>query len=128
MSNNIKIGSILMQESTFLPYSLQFESQPYSNGWKIVRNLDGFGLEQKIRKAGWHFLYMAGEIEASAFGCDREKTLRKAVDQALAEVKSKRFNSVEITQMLEGRFLGLWQISVSAHARHVQESIFLQTG
>ena len=31
------------------------------DGWKIVRNLDGFGLERKSARRGWNFFYMAGE-------------------------------------------------------------------
>jgi hypothetical protein len=77
MAEKIKMGTILVEEGSVLPDSLRFESEPYSNGWRIVRNLDGFGLERKIREAGWNFFYMAGEITASAFGFDREKTLRR---------------------------------------------------
>jgi hypothetical protein len=75
MTNKITIGTILIEEGSPFPSSLELESEPYSNGWRIVRNLDGFGLERKICQAGWNFFYMAGEITASAFGFDREKTL-----------------------------------------------------
>ena len=71
---------------------------------------------------------MAGEIKASAFGFDREKTLRRTVNRVLAELKSERFNSLEIAQVIVGRFLGLYHITVSAHARHVLESAFLFQG
>ena len=91
----------------------------------MVRNLDGFSLERKIREAGWNFLYMAGEIKASVFGFDREKTLRRAVNRVLARLKPEGFNSLEITQVGAGHFLGLCHMTVSAHARHVQESAFL---
>ena len=57
MPDKIKMGSILIEGGALLPDSLRFESQPYSNGWKIVRNLDGFGLERKVRKAVELFLY-----------------------------------------------------------------------
>src|SRR6476620_630736 len=119
------MGTILIEESAVLPDSLGFESEPYSNGWRIVRNLDGFGLERKIREAGWNFFYMAGEITASLFGFDREKTLRRTVNRVLARLKSEGFNSLEIAQVDAGRFLGLFHVTVSAHARHVQESAFL---
>jgi len=62
MADRISKGTILIEEGTLLPDSLRFESEPYSNGWRIVRNLDGFGLERKIRETGWNFFYMAGEI------------------------------------------------------------------
>jgi len=124
-ADKIKRGTILIEGRAPLPDSLRFESEPYSNGWRIVRNLDGFGLERKIREAGWNFFYMAGEIKASVFGFDREKTLRRTVNRVLARLKSERFNSLEITQVAARRFLGLCHMTVSAHARHVQESAFL---
>jgi len=125
MAGRINTGTILIKGSALLPGSLRFESEPYSNGWKIVRNLDGFGLERRIREAGWNFFYMAGEIEATAFGFDREKTLLRTVNRVLASLKSEKFNSFEITQVAEQPFLGLCRMTVSAHARHVQESAFL---
>jgi hypothetical protein len=62
MADKITTGSILIEEGTLLPESLRFESEPYSNG-----NLDGYGLERKIRLPGWNFFYVAGEIKASVF-------------------------------------------------------------
>jgi hypothetical protein len=35
------------------------------------------------------------------------------------------FNSLEITQVMPQRFFGLAHTTVSAHARHIQESVFL---
>ena len=125
MTDKIKTGTILIEGGANLPDSLPFESEPYSNGWRLVKNLDGYGLERKIRKAGWNFFYMAGEIKASVFSFDREKALRRAVNRVLANLKSEKFNSVEITQVAEERFLGLPYVTVSAHPRHIQESIFL---
>jgi hypothetical protein len=125
MADKLTTGTILIEKGTLLPDSLRFESEPYSNVWRRVKNLDGFGLERKIREAGWNFFYMAGEITASAFGFDREKTFRRTVNRVLARLKSEGFNSLEITQVARGRFLGLCHMTVSAHARHVQESAFL---
>ncbi len=128
MTDKIKMGTILIEEGALLPGSMPFESEPYSNGWRIVKNLDGYGLERIIRKAGWAFFYMAGEINASVFGFDGEKALRKAVNRVLANSKSKKFNSLEITQVAAESFLGLCRVTVSAHPRHIQESIFLSHG
>jgi hypothetical protein len=97
----------LIEEGTLLPDCLRFESGPYSNGWRIVRNLDGFGLERKIREAGWKFFYMAGEITRSVLGFDREETLRRTVNHVLARLKSEGFNSLEITEVVAERFVGL---------------------
>jgi hypothetical protein len=125
MADKIKTGTILIKEGALLPDSLRFESEPYSNGWTAVKHLDGFGLDRKIREAGWTFFYMAGEIRASAFGFDREEAVFKAVQRVLAKLKLDKCNSLEITQVTANRFLGLPYRTVAAHARHIQESILL---
>lgn len=125
MTGTIKTGAILIEEGALMPESLRFESEPYSNGWRAVNNLDGYGLGRKIREAGWTFFYMAGEIRASVFGFDGEKALRRAVNRLLANLKAEKFNCLQITQVAAKRFLGLPYVTVSAHQRHIQESMFL---
>ena len=68
---------------------------------------------------------MAGEIRASVFGFDREKALGRAVNRLLANLKAEKFNSLEITRVAAKRFLGLPYVNVSAHQRHIQESMVL---
>lgn len=81
-------------------------------------------IEKSARRDG-PFFYMAGEVHATAVGSDLEKTTRKAVRKVIASMKSDRFNCLEITQVAEKRFLGLPYVRVSAHLRHIQESMFL---
>ena len=125
MAEKIKTGTILIGEGALLPESLRFESEPYSNGWRLVKNLDGYGLDRKIREAGWTFFYMAGEVLATAVGSDLEKTTRRAVKKVIATMKWDRLNCLEITQVAARRFLGLPYVTVSTQPRHIQESIFL---
>jgi hypothetical protein len=91
----------------------------------LVKNLDGYGFGRKISEAGWTFFWLAGEIRATVFGFDGQKTVRRAVKRILANLKSGEFNSLEITRVASKRFLGLPYASVSAHSRHIQESLFL---
>ena len=125
MTEKIKMGTILYQQDAPLPESLNFKSEAYSNGWRLVENLDACGLGRKIRDAGWTFFYMAGEIKASVIGLSGEKGARKAVNKLIAGMKSDGLNSMEITQVAAKRFLGLPYVTVSAHPRHIQESMFL---
>ena len=125
MADKIKKGTILIEEGTPLPESLRFESEPYSNGWRLVKDLNGYDLDQKTTKAGWNFFYMAVEIKATVFGFDEEKALRRAVERILTNLKSEKFNCLEITQVAAKSFLGLPYVTVSAHPRHIQESVVL---
>jgi hypothetical protein len=125
MADKFKTGTILIEGGALLPESLRFESEPYSNGWRLVKDLDGYGLDRKVREAGWTFFYMAGEVRATAVGSDLEKTTRRAVKKVIAHMKSDRLNCLEIAQVAVKRFLGLPYVTVSAQQRHIQESLVL---
>ena len=125
MPDKIKTGTVLIEEGVTFPDSFRLQSEPYSNGWRFVKDLDGYGLDRRVSEAGWTSFYMAGEMKASALALDGEKSLRRAVNQILTNLKSERFNSLEITQVTRKCFLGLSHTTVSAHPRHIQKSIFL---
>ena len=125
MADKIKVGAILIEEGALLPESLWLESEPCSNGWRRVKNLDGYGLDRRVREAGWTFFFLAGEIKASVIGFDLEKTTHRAIMRLLANLKSDKLNCLEITQVVWKRFLGLPYVSVSAHSRHIQKSMVL---
>src|SRR6266404_7767045 len=123
MPDTIKTGTILIKEGTLLPEVLRFESEPCAPGWRLVKNLDGYGLGRKIHEAGWTFSGRAGEIGATVFGIDEQKMLDRAVDQILANLQSTEFNSLEIMRVASEaskRFLGVRFVTVSAQSRHIQ--------
>ena len=128
MLDTIKPGTILIKEGTLLPEAVPFESEPCVPGWRLVKDLDGCGLDRKIRDAGWTFFCLAGQLGATVFGIDEQKTLSRAVGQILANLESAEFNSLEImrvTSEASRRFLGVRYVTVSAQSRHIQESAFL---
>ena len=125
MPDTIKPGTILIKEGTLLPEVLRFESEPCAPGWRLVRNLDGYGLGRKIHEAGWTFSWRPGEIGATVCGLDEQKTLRRAVEQMLANLESAEFNSLEIMRVVSEaskRFLGVCYVTVSAQSRDIQKS------
>ena len=125
MPDTIKPGTILIKEGTLLPESLRFESEPCVPGWRLVKDLDGCGLDRKIREAGWTFFCLAGQLGATLFGIGEQKTLSRAVEQILANPESAEFNSLEIMRVASEaskRFLGVRYTTVSAQSRHIQES------
>ena len=125
MSEKLKTGTLLIEEGVVFPDSLRVDSEPYSNGWRIVKGLDGYGLDRTMSRAGWTCFYMANEISASAVAFDGERSLSRAVSQILTKLKLERFKSLEVTHVAMKRVLGFSQTTVSAHARHIQESMFL---
>ena len=125
MAKKINTGTILIKEGTLLPEGLQLESEPYSKGWKLVKNLDGPGLDRKLCEARWTFFYVAGGVDATTVGFDLEKMTCRAVRSVLASMTSHRLNCLEIVQVDRKHFLGLPYVTVSGRQRHIQESMFL---
>ena len=125
MSANNTSGTILIRENTLLPAGLAVESDVFLPGWRVVENLDGYGLGQKIEKAKWYFFYLVDEIRAIALGGEDLGTLRRAAKQILAKQEGQKFNSLEITKVASKRFLGIPFLSVTAHFRHIQQGICL---
>ena len=128
MPDTIKPGTILIKEGTLLPEAVRFESEPCVPGWRLVKDLDGCGLDRKIRDAGWTFFCLAGQLGATVFGIDEQKALSRAVEQILATPESAELNCVEIMRVASEaskRFLGVRYVTVSAQSRLIQESAFL---
>lgn len=126
MSDTIKPGTMLIKEGTLLPETVRFESESYVPGWRLVKDLDACGLHQKIRDAGWTFFCLAGQLGATVFGIDEQKTLSRAVEQILASPETAEFNSLEIMRVASEtskRFLGVRYMTVSAQSGHIQASV-----
>ena len=125
MSANNRSGAILIRENTLLPAGLAVESEVFLPDWRVIKNLDRSTLARNIEGANWNFFYLAGEIRATVLGRDRSGTVRRAVRRVLAKQKGQKFNSLEITNIVSKRFLGIPFINITAHSRHIQQSIGL---
>ena len=121
MTDTVKTGTILIEDGTLLPKSLLLESEAYSIGWTSVSNVRS-EFEKALNQAGWTFFFMAGTIEATVFGFDKQKAVRTAVKRIITNVESQKCNCLEITGVMMNSFLGMPYASVSAHSRHVQGS------
>jgi hypothetical protein len=121
MADAIKVGSILVEQGVYLPNSLlHLHRKSSSTGWPAVQGTRA-AFEKAIQDAGWTLFFMAGEIKITAFGFDREKSLQSALTRLIRNVKSQHCNTIEITGMARKSFLRVPYVSVSAHARHLQQ-------
>src|SRR3989442_1586897 len=117
--------TIFIKEGTPLPANLTIESEAFLPGWRVVKNLDRQALTREVEKANWNFFYLAGEMRATVFGREGLGALRRAVKCVLAKQEGRKFNSLEITQVVSKRFLGIPFMSITAHSRHIQQGIGL---
>jgi hypothetical protein len=124
MTAAIQVGAILIRE---LPMAelLAIESDGFTGNWSLVKLLDGFALDRKIRAVGWNFFFMAAEAKAMFFGAIGTLKMRQALKRILEKEKQQSFNCLEVTGIVAKRFLGVPYVVVSAHSRHVQRSCYL---
>src|SRR5438094_7625712 len=125
MSDTNSAGTILIREDTRLPANLSIESETFLPGWRVVKSLDRSTLARNIEGVNWNFFYLAGEIRAAVLGRSQPGTLRRAVRRVLAKQEGQKFNSLEISNVVSKRFLGIPFINITAHSRHIQQDIGL---
>src|SRR5467141_3625014 len=117
--------TVFIREDTRLPTTLAIESEAFLPGWRVVKNLDRQALTREVEGANWNFFYLAGEMRATVFGREGLGALRRAVKCVLAQQEGQKFNSLEITNIVSKRFLGIPFMSVTAHSRHIQQGVGL---
>jgi hypothetical protein len=125
MEVTVKTGTIVMKEGTLLPAGLEASSDAFLPGWRAFQNLDGYAVSRKIEEENWQFFCLAGNIHATAVGRHRQKTLTRALKHMLASTAMEKYNALEVTEIASRWVLGVPYLKVSAHLRHVQESILL---
>jgi hypothetical protein len=118
----LSAGTVLIHESVMLPESLIIDTSLYSKNWRIVTT-DQRALGPRIDAAGWNFFFTVGKLEGSALGALNSRTLSRALRRVLRQVQDLHFNAVEIGKIQTHNALGFVRyISISAHARHIQQS------
>lgn len=117
--------AVFIKEGTPLPTTLLTQSEAFVPGWRVVTNLDRQALTREIEGANWHLFNLAGETKAVAFGRNRLGSLRRAVSCVLAKQQGQKFNALEITNLVSKRFLGIPFVTVTVHARHIQQGVGL---
>lgn len=125
------VVTILIREGTPLPANQSIEIEAFLPGWRSIKNLDGYGLDHKIREAGWAACRLAGETRATVSGIDEEKMVRRAIMEILARLESEKFNSLEITRVTSvasKRFLEVRYVTVSAQSRLIRQDFGLSLG
>ena len=125
MPPTVQVGAILIEEWPLMTQVLGLESEPYSGNWSLVKVLDGFALDRKVRASGWNLFFMAEEVKTMFFGALGAKKIENALKRILEKVKQQHFNGLEVTEIVAKRFLGVPYTIVSAHSRHIQQSCYL---
>ncbi len=119
MPNQTQAGTMIVQPSAHLQ-ALEIQSEPYSEGWRLLGFLESADLDRRIRTAGWKLFFMAGELKTVVPAWGGENTLRRGIKRLLAQTRLQHFNCFELTHILKKRFLGIPYVSLAGHSRHIQ--------
>jgi hypothetical protein len=125
MPSNVQAGTILIQNQPLMAGVLGLESEPYSGDWGKVNNFDAFGLDRKIHASGWNFFFLAAELKATFLGAIGAQSVHTALQRLLGKVRGQDFNCLEVTGIVSHHFCGIPYATVFAHARHIQQSCYL---
>ena len=122
MTPNVQVGTILIEDRPLVTRILDLGRESYSAKWVVLKVLD-----QKFRSVGWNCSFMAEEAEATVFGSIAAKNIQKALKHIFLKVRKQNFNCLEVTKMIENRFLGVPYITVCTHPRHIQQGYWLDS-
>ena len=126
MTPNVQVGTILIEDRPIITQTLGLESESYSGNWGVVK-LNGSVLEPKIRSVGWNCFFLAEEVKATVFGSLAAKSIQKALKRIFLKVQKQDFNCLEVTEMVENRFLGVPYTTICTHSRHIQQGCLLDS-
>ena len=116
----------MIREGLLLPDSAQLESRGYSNTWRTLVGVDSFTLDRKLRAAGLHLFFIAGELRVIALGWGAA-ALRRGVNRILERGRKDNWNCMEITRVTHSHFLGFPYVVIRARSFHIQKDAMLQS-
>jgi hypothetical protein len=125
MQDTIFAGTVILKDDVRLPDGVKMQTEPCAPGWKVLKNMDGYGLDRAIRDAGWSFFCLAHAMKISVIGGQGSSRMKRGIKKLAARVNTGKFNALEITEVSAKSFLGVPYVNISARSRHIQQSIFL---
>jgi hypothetical protein len=126
MATTIQVGTIFIENRPLIMRPLNLESESYAGKWGVLQSFTSFSLDQKVRSLGWNCVSLAGEVQATVFGSLAANSIRRALKQIFLKVRNPDFNCLEITKIVEDRFLGMARTTVWASSRHIQQGSIMQ--
>jgi hypothetical protein len=117
-------GVLLIERDALRPRCFEVEAGSHPDSWMPLNHaLYPQQLEKELSGAGWTFFFMAGTIRATAFGFDRDKTVRAALNRCIKAVSQQRCNCLQIESVEMHSFLGIPYVRLSVRPRHIQKGM-----
>jgi hypothetical protein len=121
----VKLHSILLRNGCILPDRVDPLRVSCGNNWTHLEEIEAPAFDVMIRKAGWHFMWIADPCSRRGFGWTPEKATDRATTRALNGV-GWRFNAAEFDSLRVTRYPGFCIANVTMQARQIQQNTALE--
>jgi hypothetical protein len=125
MRETIAAQTVILKDDVHLPEDVKVETEPYTSGWKVLKNMDAYGFDRAIRAAGWTFFSFAHALKVSAIGGNKSNRIERGIKKLALRMRAGEFNALEIIEARPKSFLGVPYVNITARSRHIQQSMFL---
>jgi hypothetical protein len=125
MRETIAAETMILKDDVHLPEGVKIETEPYTPGWKVLKNMDAYGFDRAIRAAGWTFFSLAHALKVSAIGGNKSNRVERGIKKLALRMRASEFNALEIIEARPKSFLGVPYVNITGRSRHIQESMFL---
>jgi hypothetical protein len=117
---------MMIREGFLLPGPAHIESLSYSKTWRTMVGIDNFTADHKLRAAGWHLFFVAGELKVIELGWGAS-AVRRGMKRILARGCKTSLNCMEITQVKPAHCLGVPYVAIRAFSFHIQQDAWLKS-
>lgn len=110
---------MFLRTGCVLPDGLDLIQEQFCGPWMSVKDTMAAALDLKVRKAGWHFMWL--EDAYARFGAGR--TAAGAIDQAITRALDRikdRFNAAELGSVSVSKYPGFRVAKITLYARQIQ--------
>ncbi|HXF13971.1 MAG TPA: hypothetical protein VN517_12515 [Terriglobales bacterium] len=120
----MKPHTIFLRAGGALPDEINLTQEQFCRTWTFIEDTTPAVLDEKIRAAGWYFMWLADTSSCSGVSSTATSATDKAIRGALKRIQ-KRFNAAELESIKLSKYLGFQVARVTLHARHIQQSAIL---
>ena len=117
---------MMVREGFLLPEAAQIASHSYSGTWRGITGLDSFAVDRKLRSAGWHLFFIAGELKVIELGWGAS-AVRRGIKKILSRGRKSNLNCMQITQIRHSWIPGFPCVAIYGYSFHIQKETFLES-
>lgn len=116
----MKLQTIFLRAGCVLPDGLNLIQKQFDTTWMSIEDTTSTVLDEKVRAAGWHFMWLADACSCSSVDKIATSAIDKAIASALKRIQG-RFNAAELDSINISKYPGFQIAKVTLRTRHIQQ-------